>query len=253
MSNALSRCDIYVQLLGGLPGKKAPGGEAGIVRRQFEVAVKSEKPRHVWMRSDFDIAECDQNHAAFLNGIALGSHRGSFVEFKDYLLKKLRDVAKQEESDQRRLQRIRNSSRKPAKHCRRSESTPRSRTTNSLRSSATLSGSMSMSICSIMRSTVPRWRLRWRTTMRSCSRMARARKDGSARRPISGSLPAENADAKAKRFQLAVGNGAPPGSPSCPRGPDVQIISIADKVDTAAMLEFLGRLGVAASQTEAAR
>jgi TIR domain len=76
---AVAKCELVVQLLGGLPGTLS------IVPRQYEIAQASGKPFLVWRSPEFDPSECGADYGDFLKSAQ--SHHTSFEEFQQYAIK----------------------------------------------------------------------------------------------------------------------------------------------------------------------
>ncbi len=67
MERDLAGCELYVQLLSELPGKKWPNLPQGYVRYQYEVAAAAGKPMLVWRSPELDVSAVgDEDHRRLL-------------------------------------------------------------------------------------------------------------------------------------------------------------------------------------------
>jgi len=85
VKSAIDKCDVVIQLIGGLPGSRFEG--KAVVPLQYELAKASGKPLHVWRSPDFDPGECDDEYRKFLDG--LNAHEMSYEDFERYALKQV--------------------------------------------------------------------------------------------------------------------------------------------------------------------
>jgi hypothetical protein len=252
VSKALGKCAVYVQLLGSMPRRYMPGPNLRLVRAQYEVAKKSGKPTYIWWRaSGFNIDECQADYAAFLKEIALTCHAGNYLEFDSYLRKKLNSIVEQHKAEDRRVQRSLSSDAK--------SSWPLVAI-----DAAAADRDLAEKIADALDKYVDVSNLDYDL---SAGALAEAIVDSNALilaygKSTEGQKRAQahfnlvrrqKAEITFKSLELAVGNGAPPTAPPCPRGPNVHVIAVADQVDAAAMFRFLKRLGVAIPQENEAR
>jgi hypothetical protein len=251
LSNALAKCDIYVQLLGVTPGRSVPGTNLRLVRAQYEMAKKAGKLAFIWRGAEFDMEELAPDYAAFLKEIAPACQIGNFVEFEEYLKKKVSDIAALRRSEARRALRLQEPDVVASLPLVAIDAAPADR-------------ELAQKIADALAKYVNVDHLEYHLTGQS---LADAVVDNNAlilayglstegqkrtlahfkliRRPKS--------EFNFKGLELAVGNGAPSTAPPCPRGPNVHVISVADEVDSAAMCTFLRKLGVLIPQENEAR
>ena len=246
LSQALANCDVYVQLLGAIPGKAVPGTDWRLVRAQYEMAKKAGRPAFIWRAADFDMEEVAPDYGAFLKEITPACQIGNFVEFEEYLKKKLNDIAAQRRSDARRALRLQ----EPA-------------VVSSLPfvtiDAAPADRELAQKIADALGKYVNVDHLEYDLTGQT---LADAITDNNALVLAYGQstegqkrtqahfklIRRPKGELSFKGLELAVGNGAPPTAPPCPRGPNVHVITVADEVDSAAMSTFLKTLGISVRQ-----
>jgi hypothetical protein len=242
LSGLLAKSDVYVQLLGAIPGKMVSGSNLRLVRAQYEAAKKLSKPLYLWRPSNFDIEECQPEHGAFLKDVALVCNLGSYPEFETYLRKKLKDIIAQRRSKERRSQR--------------EEATdPKSSWPLVAIDAARTDRELAEKITSALQDYVDTNNLDYDLTAQE---LAEAVMDSNALVLAYGQsaegqkraqahfklVRRQKAELASKNLELAVGNGAPPTAPPCPRGPNVHVITVTENVDTQSMFRFLERLGI---------
>jgi hypothetical protein len=251
LSDAVAKCDVYVQLLGATPGKNVPGTELRLVRTQYEMAKKAGKPVFVWCGSHFDMEELAPDYGAFLKEIAPACQIGNYVEFEEYLKKKLNEIAAQQRSDDRRARRLQEPDVVSSWPFVAIDAAPADR-------------DFAQKIADALVKYVNVDHLDYDLTGQ---KLADAVVDNNALilaygKSIEGQKRTQahfklirrpKAELSFKGLELAVGNGAPPTAPPCPRGPNVHVITVADEVDSVAISTFLKKLGVSVPQENEAR
>lgn len=251
LSEALAKCDVYVQLLGATPGKAVPGTNWRLVRAQYEMARKAGKPPFIWRAAGFDFEELAPDYGAFLKEIASVCQIGNFVEFEEYLKKKLNDLAAQRRSDARRALR----SQEPDVM----SSLPFV-TIDAARADSDLAQKIADALVRYVNVDYLDYDL-------TGQKLADAVADNNALVLAYGKSTEGQKRTQAhfklirrpteefsfKGLELAVGNGAPRTAPPCPRGPNVHVITVEDEVDRVAMSAFLKKLGVSVPQEREAR
>jgi hypothetical protein len=98
VTTAIAKCDVVIQLLGGVPGAQVEGKT--LVSLQHALGKESGKPHLVWRSPTFDPAECGLDYSDFLRSIQY--HETSYEEFEQYALKQIANVTRLAESDARR-------------------------------------------------------------------------------------------------------------------------------------------------------
>jgi hypothetical protein len=98
LKTAIAKCDVVIQLLGGVPGAQIEGKT--LVSLQHALGKESGKPHLVWRSPTFDPAECGFDYSDFLRSIQY--HETSYEEFEQYALKQVANVMRLAESDARR-------------------------------------------------------------------------------------------------------------------------------------------------------
>jgi hypothetical protein len=102
IKDAIEKCDVVVQLLGGVPGARFEG--RSLVQLQYDIAKESGKPHLVWRSPAFDPNESDPDYGSFLRSIQ--SHETSYEEFEQYAIKQVANALRAAESDMRREERL---------------------------------------------------------------------------------------------------------------------------------------------------
>jgi hypothetical protein len=242
LSGSLAKSDVYVQLLGAVPGKKVSGSDVRLVRAQYEAAKKLGKTLYLWRPSNFDIEECQTEHAAFLKDIALVCNLGSYPEFETYVRKKLKDIDAQRRSKDRRAQRE-------------EAAGPRSSWPLVAIDAAQTDRDLAEKITSALKGYVDIDNLDYELTPEGLEDAVRDNNalvlaygqsaEGQKRAKAHFKLVRrQKAELASKSIEVAIGNGAPTTAPPCPCGPDVHVITVAEKVDPQSLSQFLARLGV---------
>jgi hypothetical protein len=238
--------DVYVQLLGGVPGRKLSAqSELPLVPAQFRIASATGVQIHTWRQPDFDVSECDPAYAEFLNGLT--SHVMPYEEFEQYLRRKVNDISATRNLNDQRTQRI-------------EKQQSRERLPLMAIDVAKSDGELANKIAKAFGKHVDVETLAFEIDRNALDEAVAvndavilgygASEEGQKRAQSHFRIIRKKmADARAKQFELAVGDGAPATAPPCPRGPDVPIISVREEVDETAMREFLRRLGVPATGT----
>jgi hypothetical protein len=244
LSGLLAKSDVYVQLLGAIPRKRVSGSNLRLVRAQYETAKKLGKTLYLWRPSNFDIDECQPEHGAFLKDIALVCSLGSYPEFETYLRKKLKDISAQRRSKDRRSQRedaARPNSSWPlvAIDAARTDRDLAAKITRALEEYVYIDNLDYDLTAQGLADAV----MDSNALVLAYGQSAEGQKRAHAHFELVRRLKAE-----LKNLELAVGNGAPPTAPPCPRGPNVHVITVTENVDTQAMFRFLERLGVSVPQ-----
>lgn len=245
-SDGLAKCDAYVQLLGASPGKSVPESDLRLVRAQYEIAKQAGKPTFIWRSASFDIDDLESGHAAFLKGIS-DCQVGNFVEFEDYLMKKLDDLAAQRRSGERRA----------AKAQGRNAAVPFVAI-----DAARADSDLAQKIADALVNYVNVEHLDYDLTGQT---LANAVVDNNALVLAYGNstegqkrtqahfklIRRPSGELNVSQLELAIGNGAPPTALPYPRGPNVHVITVADEVDSAEISNFLAKLGVVVQGREA--
>jgi hypothetical protein len=246
ISKLLAKCDAYIQLLGYLPGRPLPGTDLRLVRAQYEAAKRSGKQIYVWRSSEFEIDECDPEYGAFLKEIALVCHLGNYLEFDTYLRKKLKDALAQRLTEDRRAERLRVSDVK--------SSWPLV-AIDAARADRDLAGKIANALDRYVDIHNLDYDLNAKTLSEAVAEsnglvLAYGESTEGQKRAQAhfNLIRRQTAEIKFKNVELAVGDGAPPTAPPCPRGPNVHVISVADIVDSVAVSKFLQGLGIAVPQ-----
>jgi TIR domain len=246
LSNALAQSEVYVQLLGVNPGRPVPGTDWRLVRAQYETAMKANKPTFIWRSADLDIEELAPDYAAFLKEITPVCQIGTFVEFEEYLKKKLNDVAAPRRFDARRTLRLQEPDTVASWPFVAIDAAPADR-------------DLAQKIADALEKYVNVGHLEYDLTGQTLAdavidnhalifaygQSIEGRKRTQAHFKL---IRRPKDESSFKGLGLAVGNGAPQTAPPCPRGPNVHVITVADEVDSAAMSTFLKTLGVSIPQ-----
>jgi TIR domain len=242
VSASLAKSDVYVQLLGAIPGRSVPGCNSRLVRAQYDTAKKLGKTFYLWRASGFDIEECQPEYGAFLKDIALVSNLGNYPEFETYLRKKLKDVTAQRESKDRRDKREQAASWPlVAIDAARADRELAEKITSALQDYVDINNlDYNLTAQGLADAVTDSNAL-----VLAYGQSAEGRKRAQAHFKL---VRRQRAELASKNLELAVGNGAPPTAPPCPRGPNVHVITVTEKVDAQAMFRFLERLGVSAPQ-----
>jgi hypothetical protein len=246
VANRLAKCDAYVQLLGGFQGRSVSDTDLRLVPAQYQVAVKSGKPIYLWQSSGFDVAECEPSYSAFLKEVGRSCHIGTYLEFEKYLRKRLNDVDAQRQSVERRAQRSQQAGAKSAWpfvaiDAARSDRELAQKIADALVNYVNVSNLPYDLIANSFAKEVEHNH----ALVLAYGKSAEGQKRTRAHFQL---IRRHAADMVFKDLELAVGNGAPATALPPPRGPNVHVIRVEDKVDSAAMFEFLKRLGVSVSQ-----
>jgi hypothetical protein len=98
IKDAMAKCDVVIQLLGGVPGAQIEGKT--LVSLQHAIGKESGKPHLVWRSPTFDPAECGPDYSDFLRSIQY--HETSYEEFEQYAVKQVANAMRLPESDARR-------------------------------------------------------------------------------------------------------------------------------------------------------
>jgi hypothetical protein len=98
IKDAMAKCDVVIQLLGGVPGAQIEGKT--LVSLQHAIGKESGKPHLVWRSPTFDPAECGSDYSDFLRSIQY--HETSYEEFEQYAVKQVANAMRLPESDARR-------------------------------------------------------------------------------------------------------------------------------------------------------
>jgi hypothetical protein len=235
--STLANSDVYIQLLGAIPGRSVAGSSWRLVRTQYEIARRLGKTFYLWRASGFDIDECQSEHGAFLKDVALLCNLGPYPEFETYLRKKLKDVSAQRRSEERRAERESKSWPSVAIDAALADRELAEKITNALQAYADINNLdydlTAGGLAEAVRDS--------NALVLAYGRSSEGQKRAQAHFRL---VRRQRAELASKKLELAVGNGAPPTAPPCPRGPDVHIITVAEEVDTPAMFRFLERLGV---------
>ncbi|MGF6425123.1 toll/interleukin-1 receptor domain-containing protein [Bradyrhizobium elkanii] len=245
-SRALAQCDAYVQLLGASPGKPVAGSELRLVRAQYDLARQAGKPAFIWRAAGFDVDDLEASYGAFLKGIT-DCQIGNFVEFEDYLMKKLDDLAALRRSDERRA----------AKSQGRNAALP-----FVVIDAARPDSELAQKIADALADHVNVDHLDYDLTGQM---LADAVVDNNALifaygKSVEGQKRTQahfrlirrpTGELNVSQLELAVGNGAPPTALPFPRGPNVHVITVTDEVDTVEISNFLAKLGVVVEKREA--
>ncbi|KIU43401.1 toll/interleukin-1 receptor domain-containing protein [Bradyrhizobium elkanii] len=243
---ALAKCDAYVQLLGASPGKLVPGSDLRLVRAQCDMARQAGKPIFLWRSASFDVEDLESDYGAFLKSIS-DCQIGNFVEFEEYLLKKLDDLAAQRRSDERRAGKFRG--RNPAAPF-------------VVIDAARPDSELAQKIADALADHVNVDHLDYDLTGQT---LANAVADNNALILAYGKstegqkrtqahfrlIRRPTGELNVSQLELAVGNGAPPTALPFPRGPNVHVITVTDQVDNAEISSFLAKHGVVIAQREA--
>jgi TIR domain len=242
----LAKCDAYIQLLGALQGRAVRDTDSRLVPAQYQMAVKSGKPIYLWQSSGFDAADCEPNYGAFLKEIARSCHIGTYLDFEKYLRKRLNDVDAQRQSVERRTQRSQQAGTKlswpfVAIDAARSDRELAQKITDALASYANVSNLP----YDLTNNSFAKEVEHNNALVLAYGKSAEGQKRTRAHFRL---IRRHAADMVFKDLELAVGNGAPATALPPPRGPNVHVIRVADKVDSAAMFDFLKRLGVSVPQ-----
>jgi hypothetical protein len=104
IKSAIEKCDVLVQMLGGVPGAQYEGRP--LVMLQHDLAKESGKPFFIWRSSAFDPNEIGLDYSTFLQSTQC--HQSSYEEFEKYVVKQVDFVVRARESAQRRID-LRNS------------------------------------------------------------------------------------------------------------------------------------------------
>jgi hypothetical protein len=244
LSRSLAKSDVYVQLLGPTPGRNVPGSKWQLVRAQYETAKKLGKTLYLWRASGFDIDnECQPKHGAFLKDIALVCNLRSYSEFETYLRKKLKDFMAQYQSEDRRAKRAQAMSSKPWPLV----AIDAARTDRELAEMITSALEKYVYIDSLDYDLTAEGLAEAVMDSNGLVLTYGKSREGQKRAQAHFKL-VRKAEGASKNVELAVGNGAPPTAPPCPRGPNVHVITVTEKVDTQEMFRFLKQLGVAMPQ-----
>lgn len=94
LEKSISKADVFIQLLGAVPGRMLTENGQQLVPFQYETAKKLNARMQVWRSAKFDIGGCAPDYAEFLNGIA--SHVTSFEEFESYMREAMRTFVRTE-------------------------------------------------------------------------------------------------------------------------------------------------------------
>jgi hypothetical protein len=239
IAGLIAGSDMYVQLLGGVPGRKLSAqSDLPLVPAQYRIASGTEVQTQTWRQPDFDVGECDPAYAEFLNG--LGSHVTPYEEFERYLKKRVNDITEARSLTEQRMQKIEDQGGGEARPL---------MAIDVAKSDAELA----KKIASAFGKHVDVSTLPFELTRSDLDEAVGvhdavilgygASEDGQNRAQSHFSIIRRKmADSRAKQLKLAVGDGAPPTAPPCPRGPDVPIIAVREEVDETAMMDFLRRL-----------
>jgi hypothetical protein len=246
VSKLLGKCDVYVQLIGGVD-KILRGSELRLVRSQYDLAMQSGKPRYIWQKSNFDINKCQPEYRGFLQKIGLDCHAGNYLEFEDYLSKKLDDIRAQSRSEDRRAQRAQAAGANAVQPFVAIDAVAEDR---DLAAKIDDALNQYVNIDHLPYDNLTLQMLNDAVADHNGLILAYG-KSANGQNWVRSHLKIirrSEASIRSKKLELAVGNGAPPDAPPCPHGPDVHVIAVADEVvDSVAISQFLDRLGVSVS------
>jgi hypothetical protein len=239
----VKRCDLFVQLLGGIPGGAlAEGAALRRVPGQYKIAEGLGVQIQTWRKPDFDIADCDPDYGQFLNGLT--SHVAPFEEFEHYVTKKLADIFAARQLDNRRGERIEkqaSSAQRPLM------AIDVAKSDNELARKIASAFSEFVDV-ETLAFDLDRNELEDAISINDAVILCYGASDEGQKRANSHFkiIRKRRADVQAKRLELAVGDAAPPTAPPAPSGPDIPVIAVREEVDRSAMMRFLERLGVPA-------
>jgi hypothetical protein len=242
-------CDIYVQLLGGVPGRRlgeAPNSTA--VPTQYRIAEGLGLQMQVWRKPDIDTGDCDPDYAQFLETVT--GHVTPFEEFEQYIRRKTDDVFAARQTAGKRSERIdrqEGQARRPLMAIDVAESD------NDLARKIAKAFGQFVDV-ETLAFEIDRSGLEEAISVNDAVILGYgASKEGWNRANAHFKIIRKKmADAQAKRLELAVGDAAPPNAPPAPVGPNIPVITIGEEVDRPAMLRFLARLGVPGVQVAGA-
>jgi hypothetical protein len=237
----MKRCDLFVQLLGGVPG--CPLVEGSALRRvpgQYGIAESLGAQIQTWRKPDFDVGDCDADYAQFLNGLT--SHVAPFEEFEQYVVKKLVDIFASRQLDNRRTERI---GKQASPTQRPLVAIDVAKSDNDLAKKIAKAFGEYVDV-ETLAFDLERSELEEAISINDAVILGYGASDEGQKRANSHFkiIRKRRADVQAKRLEMAVGNAAPPSAPPAPSGPDVPVIAIGEEVDRPAMMRFLERLGV---------
>jgi hypothetical protein len=243
-------CDVYVQLLGGIPGRRL--GEAAsstAVPTQYRIAETVGLQMQVWRKPEVDVSDCDPDYAQFLNAVT--AHVTPFEEFEQYVRKKTNDVLASRQTAGKRTERI---EKQTGRAQRPLMAIDVAQSDNELAKKIAKAFGEFVDV-ETLAFEIERSELEEAISVNDAVILGYgASKEGWNRANAHFKIIRKKmADAQAKRLELAVGDAAPPNAPPAPAGPDIPVITIGEEVDRPAMLRFLKRLGVPVAQAAGAR
>ena len=240
---ALADGQLFVQVIGAIPGRRIPDYEnlpSSIA--QHRLAKESGISIATWIARDFDLAECGDAYAAFLGSIV--THRSNFEDFEKYSLKRAADQQDALESNVRR-QEMKDSF---------AGANPPLVSIDAAQSDTDLRDRIKDALDEYVHvDCIP-----INTGMEDLSS---AVQDNDAIVLVYGDQPESQKRANSRfrffrrwkmsvwnadqqRFEIAVGNGAQGSGNPCPSGVGIHVIRIGDDVDKTSMENFLVALGV---------
>lgn len=245
MREYISSGDVFVQVLGSMPGRKIPeiAGKPSAIA-QFELAEEAGIEIAAWISNDFDISECDDAHAQFLHRIV--SHRSSFEEFETYVVKQVREKIRNAQSVERREQR---------RSMLQDPDTPLV-SIDAAEADADLRDRIKRALdkhvdvdCIDFNTDFPGLKKAVRDNdaiVLIYGVRAEGQNRARAHWKLLRRLRTLVWNEEHQRFEIAFGDASPVGGLPCPTGPDIHVIRVDDEIDQSSMRRFLASLGVEA-------
>lgn len=245
---AIAQSNIYVQIIGGMPGR---GGCAGTdwttSQAQHEAALKAEVESHIWRLPDLSTEDCDDDHRDFIEASA--SHVSSFEDFESFIVQRVKVHRERSEAERQREVRASQKDENAAPifvaiDVSADEQHLGERIDAALRERGVFSGDW-------IEETPDRTEMARAVMENDAVVLVYGEDRGGQKRARSHFMMFNRAAYKARRtdaFRVAVGDSAPESAPPPPGGPGVHVIKLKDTVDEQALTGFLSSLSAAAAE-----
>ena len=245
--DAASRCHVFAQILGGVPGRALADydGKPSVIA-QAEIAKEAGVETAHWITSDFEIAEAGETYATFLRGLSI--HQTSFAEFEEYTIAAAKDKKERALSTQRRAERQQAMSWKDAPlvsiDSADVDADLRDRIKTALERYVIIDFVPHNSDMKLLSETVQDNDAIVLVYGIHNEGQKRARSHFRLFRRLGKTMVNDDAH----HFEIAFGDGSEADDVPCPSGPGIHVIRVDENVDPVAMQRFLTSLGIAETE-----
>ena len=247
LTRAVGQSNLFVQVVGGLPGPERFAGTGWTSSRaQHEAALAAEVEAHIWRLPGLDPSDFGSAHRDFLDNAT--THASSFEDFEKFILNQVETHRARIEAEEEREDRAQGQSAPIffAIDVSKDERHLGHLIDEALRNHGLLSGSW-------IEETPDQRQFEDAVMQNDAVVLVYGEDRGGQNRARSHFVYFQKAIFKAKRaaFRVAVGDGAPPPpkAPPAPGGKGVHVIRVKDAVDSKALAKFVASLSPAAMET----